>query len=79
VKLIWLPGEFQFVLELKILRKSPECTFAEGLEQTWQYLDRVGEGAGHLVIFDRGARPWAEKIYRREEEYRGRQITVWWC
>lgn len=74
------PGGMQkIVLELKILRKSPERTLAEGLEQTWQYLDRVGEGAGHLVIFDRGARPWAEKIYRREEEYRGRQITVWGC
>jgi hypothetical protein len=29
------------------------------------------------VIFDRSARPWEEKIYRRTEEYQGRQITVW--
>jgi hypothetical protein len=74
------PGGVQkIVLELKILRKSRERTLAEGLEQTWQYLDRVGEGSGHLVIFDRGDRPWEEKIYRREENHRGRHITVWGC
>jgi hypothetical protein len=78
---IWrYPGGVQrIMLELKILRKSRERTLAEGLEQTWQYLDRVGESAGHLVIFDRGARPWAEKIYRHEETHRGRRITVWGC
>ena len=74
------PGGVQkIVIELKILRKSQERTLAEGLEQTWQYLDRVGEGSGHLVIFDRSARPWEEKLYRREDTYRGRQITVWGC
>ena len=74
------PGGVQkIVLELKILRHSRERTLAEGLEQTWQYLDRVGEGSGHLVIFDRSARPWAEKIYRQEETWRGRRITVWGC
>ncbi len=78
---IWrTPGGVQkIVLELKILRKSRERTLAEGLEQTWQYLDRVGEGAGHLVIFDRSDRPWEEKIYRREETWRGRRIAVWGC
>ncbi|MCU0808488.1 MAG: ATP-binding protein, partial [Candidatus Contendobacter sp.] len=74
------PGGVQkIVLELKILRKSRERTLVEGLEQTWQYLDRLGESTGHLVIFDRGACPWAEKIYRREETHRGRRITVWGC
>ncbi|MDG4598153.1 MAG: AAA family ATPase [Candidatus Contendobacter sp.] len=78
---IWhAPGGVQrIVLELKILRKSRERTLTEGLEQTWQYLDRLGEGSGHLVIFDRGDRPWDEKIYRREEIHRGRPITVWGC
>jgi hypothetical protein len=74
------PGGVQkIVLELKILRKSRERTLVEGLEQTWQYLDRLGESTGHLVIFDRSACPWAEKIYRREETHRGRRITVWGC
>ena len=74
------PGGVQkIVMELKILRKTLERTRTEGLEQTWQYLDRVGEGAGHLVIFDRSNRPWEEKIYRQEETWRGRQISVWGC
>ena len=74
------PGGVQkIVMELKILRKTLERTRTEGLEQTWQYLDRVGEGAGHLVIFDRSNRLWEEKIYRQEETWRGRQISVWGC
>jgi len=76
---IWrFPGGVQrIVIELKILHKSRERTLAEGLAQTGEYLDRLGERTGHLVIFDRSARPWEEKIYRRTEEYQGRQITVW--
>ena len=69
----------KIVLELKILRKTLERTLTEGLEQIWQYLDRVGEGPGHLAIFDRSDRTWEEKIYRREEAYRGRRIIVWGC
>ena len=78
---IWrYPGGVQkIVIELKILRKSRERTLAEGLEQIGQYLDRVGEGSEHLVIFDRSTRPWEEKLYRREETYRDRPITVWGC
>ncbi|MDG4549542.1 MAG: ATP-binding protein [Candidatus Contendobacter sp.] len=72
-------GVQKIVIELKILRKTLERTFTEGLEQTGQYLDRVGEGAGHLVIFDRSDRHWDEKIYRRTETYQGRRITVWGC
>jgi len=34
----------------------------------------VGEGPGHLAIFGRSDRTWEEKIYRREEAYRGRRI-----
>ena len=74
------PGGVQkIVIELKIRRKTLERTLAEGLEQTGQYLDRLGESAGHLVIFDRSAKPWDEKIYRREKTHRGRRITVWGC
>ncbi|KAB2921611.1 MAG: hypothetical protein F9K25_20240 [Candidatus Contendobacter sp.] len=67
------------MLELKILRKSRERTVADGLEQAWQYLHRMGEGSGHLAIFDHSDRTWEEKIYRREEAYRGRRIIVWGC
>ena len=72
-------GVQKIVIELKIRRKTLERTLAEGLEQTGQYLDRLGESAGHLVIFDRSAKPWDEKIYRRDETHQGRRITVWGC
>jgi hypothetical protein len=77
---IWpYPGGVQkVVIELKVLYTSLERTLREGLEQTWEYMDRCGTAEGHLVIFDRSTgKPWEEKIFRREEEYRGRTITVW--
>ena len=43
----------RFVIECKVLRKSLERTIREGLEQTARYMDRCGNDAGHLVIFDR--------------------------
>ena len=68
----------RFVIECKVLRKSLERTMREGLEQTAQYMDRCGSDAGHLVIFDRSeGKRWEEKIFRREESFRGRVMTVW--
>jgi hypothetical protein len=41
-------------------------------------MDRSGGEEGHLVVFDRDPhRTWEEKIFRREEEVRGRRIGVW--
>ncbi len=71
-------GEQRVVIELKLRYKSLEETIAQGLEQTWNYLDRSGAEAGHLVIFDRDpGRSWAEKLFVRQEEYQGTNITVW--
>ena len=68
----------RFVIECKVLRKSLERTIREGLEQTAQYMDRCGSEAGHLVIFDRSeAKRWEDKLFRREESFRGRAVTVW--
>ncbi|MDM8536885.1 hypothetical protein QUF70_09050 [Desulfobacterales bacterium HSG17] len=39
------------VIELKILYKSLKKTVDEGLEQTWDYMDKCGTKQGHLVIF----------------------------
>jgi hypothetical protein len=50
---------------------------ADGLAQTGESLDRTGQGAGHLVIFDRSAWPWEEKIDQREETCQGRTMTLW--
>lgn len=71
-------GEQRVVIELKLLYKTLEETITRGVAQTWEYLDRSGAEAGHLIIFDRRAgRSWEEKLFTREEAYRGKSITVW--
>ncbi|MCB1823422.1 MAG: ATP-binding protein [Candidatus Competibacteraceae bacterium] len=68
----------KIVIELKLLHKALQQTLVVGLEQTWEYLDRCGAEEGHLVIFDRTpGKTWEEKLFRRREMIRGRQITVW--
>jgi hypothetical protein len=77
---IWpYPGGVQrVVIELKVRYADLERVLADGLTQTWAYMDACGAEAGHLVIFDREpGRPWDEKIYRRTLEHRGRLIEVW--
>jgi hypothetical protein len=71
-------GMQKVVIELKLLHKSIEQTLAKGLEQTWDYIDRWGAEAGHLVIFDRTPdKAWEEKLYHRTEVVRGQGIQVW--
>ncbi len=75
---VWSSEQTQkVVIELKILYKSLESTLLEGLEQTWNYMDKCASKDGHLVIFDRSKKPWEEKIFKQEEIYRGQKITVW--
>jgi hypothetical protein len=65
-------------LNAVLTHKRLEETIAEGLAQTWEYADRCGASEAHLVIFDRDpAKPWDEKIFRREETYQGTRIAVW--
>ena len=73
------PGQAdRFVVECKVLHKSLDRTIEEGLAQTAAYMDRCGTEAGHLVIFDRSeGRRWADKLFRREETFEGRCVTVW--
>ncbi len=71
-------GTQRVVLELKLLYNSLEQTLAEGLPQTWDYMDRCGANEGHLIIFDRTLdKPWEEKIFTRVENYEDTTITVW--
>lgn len=66
------------VLELKIRYGDLEKTIADGLEQTWAYMDTADTADGHLVIFDRStSRSWADKIFTRSETHHGVPITVW--
>jgi len=71
----------RIVLELKVRRRKDglETVVAKGLEQTADYMDRVGStDEGHLIIFDRsGEKSWDERIWRRPVQHRDRTIMVW--
>ena len=68
----------RIVIELKLLKKAPETTLAEGLAQTADYADRCGANEAYLILFDRRpARSWDERIWQRPESYNGRSISVW--
>ncbi len=66
------------VVECKILRGGLDATIREGVEQTLDYADKCRAESSHLVVFDRDeSKPWEEKLYRREESFDGRTVTVW--
>ena len=77
--LLWprLQGMQRIAIECKVLKGELEETLEKGLPQTADYMGRCGADAGHLVIFDRGAKPWKEKIFHRSEEYDGTPVEVW--
>ena len=77
--IIWPhPGGVQrIVLELKIRYGKLATVTAEGLTQTWEYVDRTGAQEAHLIIFDQTKRPWREKLYRKEMGHNGTKIIVW--
>ena len=65
----------KYPIELKIRRNDK--TFAEGIEQTMQYMDTFGCTEGWLLIFDR--RPevsWDEKVYVKKETVNEKSVTV---
>jgi len=77
---IWFyPGGAQLaVIELKLLHESLDRTLAQGLQQTWEYLDRCGAEEGHLVVFDRTpGKSWEEKLFQRQDSVRGKTIRIW--
>ena len=66
------------VIELKIQRGALEPVLAKGLEQTADYVARVGADEAHLVIFNRTPEvPWDEKIWQRQEQFGTLPIAVW--
>jgi hypothetical protein len=77
---VWHVGDQtqRVVIEGKIQYGTRERTIAQGLPQTWEYMDKCGTTDGHLIIFDRTVgKPWEEKIYTRRESYNGHEIVVW--
>lgn len=66
------------VIELKIRYGDLEAAIQKGLKQTWEYLDRCGAEAAHLLIFDRDPdRSWEQKLFCRQESHNDHPITVW--
>jgi len=65
----------KFVIELKVFRDAK--TEPDGLLQTAEYMDIAGALEGHLIIFDKSAKNWEEKIYNRQETVGNKTITVW--
>jgi hypothetical protein len=71
-------GVQKAVIELKLLHKSLTQTVTAGLEQTWAYMDRCATREGHLVVFDRPAgKPCEEKLFHRQEPFKGHTIDIW--
>ena len=69
----------RIVLELKIKRGNLDTVIAEGLEQTFAYMDLCGSvDEGHLIIFDRSKeKTWEERIWHELRTFGGRDIMVW--
>jgi len=61
-------------IEVKIRRDTD--TEVKALDQVVRYLDRAGLGEGWLLMFDlRKEVSWAHKLFVREVEHEGKQIT----
>lgn len=70
----------RIVLELKIKRgQAVETLIANGLKQTAEYMDLVGNvKEGHFILFNRdeGVK-WEEKLWHHRETYGEYEIMVW--
>ncbi len=71
-------GKQEVVLELKIRYDSLEKTIEEGIEQTWNYMDKCGTDEGFLLIFDRRENvSWSEKVFDDQRTVRGSVIKIY--
>ena len=68
----------RIVIEVKLLRGALETIISQGLDQTADYVRRVGADEAHLMIFDRNPeKAWDERIWRRDGNYGELDIMVW--
>jgi type II secretory pathway predicted ATPase ExeA len=77
---IWphLGGTQRVVFELKSTQgPATPAALNQALDQTADYMDKCGTSEGHLVWFDRGQRPWDDKIGHALHQHRGRDIHLW--
>ncbi|MCY7328139.1 MAG: hypothetical protein LH618_06300, partial [Saprospiraceae bacterium] len=64
-------------LELKI--RYDHYAEPEGLEQLGRYLDKLGQKAGYLILFEKKPLteiPWEQRLGWEVREYAGKQITL---
>jgi len=67
--------EQKYPIEVKILKNDK--TISDGLEQTYEYMEKCGSSDRWLVIFDRDInKTWDEKLYIRGEVYKNKSITI---
>jgi hypothetical protein len=72
-----LGGE-RHAIEVKIRRDTH--TEEDSLIQVTRYLEHLGLSSGYLVMFEpRKDVPWAERLYRRDVEFRGRTVKIVGC
>ena len=68
----------RYPLELKLLYGSR--TEQDGLEQLGDYMDKIGEREGWLIIFDRKSdKPWEQKLYWKTVDMPWGRIHVVGC
>ncbi len=68
----------RYLVELKLWYN--EKTISEGIEQLSDYLDRLGEKEGWLVVFDqKTGKSWDEKIFWETHETSGKTLHLVGC
>ncbi len=67
----------RIVIETKVLRGTRTKTIAQGLEQTWRYMDQSNADEGHLILFDTSQKAWSEKIFRQLDQHQSIPIHIW--
>ena len=65
----------KYPIEIKIFKNNK--TITDGLEQTYEYMEKCGGNEGWLVVFDRDTnKSWEEKLFIRSESYKDKTVTV---
>mgnify|MGYP001596429303 CR=1 FL=1 len=71
-------GSNQYPLEIII--NYGEKTIPEGMQQLSDYMDKLGEPTGWLVVFDRDkSKTWQEKIFWKTKKQNNQTIHVVGC
>jgi hypothetical protein len=68
----------EYPVELKIYRGKQ--SIEKGIEQTLNYMDKLGCNDGWLLVFDRNQeKSWDEKIYQKTEQAGNKTVNIFGC